>query len=181
MEWRIKPIACSIAAVQAKSCANTIICETVISVLEETGITGEQLETVTSSEDGRLTSINSDTVTANKLKNLITLRTQEALENMNSKTADIPLGTIIGGELLRGTGPSFPVRIALSGSVESDFDSSFESGGINQTVHRLSVTVSADINIIMPFVSQTEKVTTSVLIGETVIIGETPEGMLVRY
>lgn len=66
----------------------------------------------------------------------------------------------------------------MTGSVESDFKSSFESGGINQTVHTLYVTVRADVSVIMPFGSFPETVETSVLAGETVIVGAAPSGMI---
>ena len=50
----------------------------------------------------------------------------------------------------------------------------FESAGINQTVHKLSLRINADIRILTPSGTITEKITTSVLIGETVIVGNVP-------
>ena len=78
---------------------------------------------------------------------------------------------MISGELFSGLGPSLPVFISLSGNVKSDFESTFEAGGLNQTVHRLSLHISAEINIIMPLNSVSTTVETSVLISETVIAG----------
>lgn len=132
---------------------------------------------MTVSADGAITSISTNTVITNRLKNLITVRTQEALSNIRSKRVDVPVGTIIGGELFNGVGPCLPVYISMSGTVSSDFEEEFESGGINQTVHKLSVRISAEINIIMPMTSCTENVETTVMVGETVIVGDTPNGI----
>lgn len=64
--------------------------------------------------------------------------------------------------------------ISLSGTVETNFSAVLESGGINQTVHRLSVEITADINVVTPLYSCKESVSTSVLVGETLIVGKTP-------
>lgn len=180
LEIRLKPVIRAVASVQAQSFATLTINETVTDILDEMNIDGEELESVTVSTDGTITSISTNTVVTNRLKNLITTRTQEALSNIQSKRIDVPIGTIIGGELFNGVGPEIPVYISMSGTVNSDFEEEFESGGINQTVHKLSVKISAEINIIMPMNSCTERVETTVLVGETVIVGETPNGLLMH-
>ena len=178
LEFKVRPVTRSIALVQAKSYAVAAINETVSEVLDEMQITPESLETVSVQEGVRLTSLSTNTVQANKLKNMITLRVQEAIQDIRNKRTDVPLGTIIGSDLWGGMGPGIPVCISLSGSVSSDFEETLESGGINQTVHKLSVRVSADIHVIMPAGSGSEKVETTVLIGETVIVGKTPDGII---
>ncbi len=180
LEIRLKPVIRSVASIQAQSFATLTINETVTDILDEMNISGEELETVTASSDGTIASISTNTVVTNRLKNLITTRTQEALSNIQSKRIDVPIGTILGGELFNGVGPAIPVYISMSGTVNSDFEEEFESGGINQTVHKLSVKISAEINIIMPMTSCTERVETTVLVGETVIVGETPDGLLMH-
>ncbi len=180
LEIRLKPVIRSVASIQAQSFATLTISETVTDILDEMNISGEELETVTASSDGTIASISTNTVVTNRLKNLITTRTQEALSNIQSKRIDVPIGTILGGELFNGVGPAIPVYISMSGTVNSDFEEKFESGGINQTVHKLSVKISAEINIIMPMTSCTERVETTVLVGETVIVGETPDGLLMH-
>lgn len=177
-ELRLKPVTASVAEIQAQALATELINKSVTEVFEETGITSEDLETVTYSSDNGVTSLNSDTVLTNKIKNAVTLRIQKNLSNITNHRIDIPMGTLIGGEIFSGLGPSVPVFISLSGNVKSDFDSVFESGGLNQTVHRLSLRITAEINIIMPLNPVSTIVETSVLISETVIVGGVPSNML---
>lgn len=177
-ELRLKPVTASVAEIQAQALATELINKSVTEVFEETGITSEDLETVTYSSDNGVTSLNSDTVLTNKIKNAVTLRIQKNLSNITNHRIDIPMGTLIGGEIFSGLGPSVPVFISLSGNVKSDFDSVFESGGLNQTVHRLSLRITAEINIIMPLNPVSTVVETSVLISETVIVGGVPSNML---
>lgn len=177
-EMRLRPVVRGAASIQAQSLATTLINQTVPDVLEEMNITSADLETITHSDNGIISSINVNTVTVNKLKNIISLRVQENISQIQNRRIYIALGTILGSELFNGCGPSIPLNISLSGNVKSDFESTFESGGVNQTVHKLSVKISADINIIMPVGTFSTAVETSVLVGETVIVGSVPTGML---
>ena len=81
---------------------------------------------------------------------------------------------------MQGRGFLIPLNISVSGNINSDFVSEFEQGGINQTVHKLSVKVSADLTVRLPTGTEKTTVETSVLVGETVIVGEVPSGMLLR-
>ena len=177
-EIRLRPVVRGAACVQAQSLATMLINQTVPDVLEEMNIKSTDLETIIQTDSGIISSINVNTVTVNKLKSTISLRVQENISQIQNKRIDIALGTILGSELFNGYGPSIPLYISLSGNVKSDFDSTFESGGVNQTVHKLSVKISADINIIMPMGTFSTTVETSVLVGETVIVGTVPTGML---
>ena len=174
LEFRLKPVIAQVGRVQARSMAVQTMNGAVCSILEEMNISGSDLESVSVTEDGRLNSINTNTVLTNKLKNMITLRCQKALSEIKSRRVDIPIGTISRLDILNGTGPSIPVFLSMTGTVSSDFSGEFESAGINQTVHKLTVEITAEINVIMPMNSFSETVSTSVLVGETVIIGSTP-------
>lgn len=180
LEARLKPIVETVAETQAKSLVTEIINKSVEAVMEETGITCSDLENVNCSDDQKITAISSDTIMTNKLKNAVLLRIQEKLSSICSRRVDVPLGTVIGGQLMNGQGSCIPVYISLSGNVNGDFESTFESGGLNQTVHKLSMKITVDLNMLMPLGSSSAVVNSSVLIGETVIVGEVPSGMFIQ-
>ena len=177
LEIRVRPVINGFAEVNAKSLATSAINRSVAEILEENEITCEDLENI-SYANSRITAINSNTVNVNKLKSAITLRIQKNLSDIKNREIHIPIGSLTGCELLHGRGFSIPVNISMSGNVNTDFISSFEQGGINQTVHTLSVKVSADISVRTPNGYTKTNTETSVLIGETVIIGEVPSGIL---
>ena len=178
LELRLKPVAVSVSETQAKAMTTEIVNRSVCEVLEETGITCEQLEHISYGEGGKIAAVSSDAVLTNKLKNAVTLRIQEELQQVTSRRVNIPLGTLLGSELTNGQGPSVPYYITLSGNVKSDFSAEFESGGLNQTVHKLSLNISVELTILMPLSTATAVVETSVLIGETLINGDVPAGMI---
>ena len=177
-EIRLKPVSEGIAEVQAQSLSTKLINQTVTDIIEEMDIKCDDLEEITQTSDGTVSTINTNTVVVNKLKNIISVQIQDNLSDIKNKRVNVPLGTILGSNLFNGQGPDIPLYITLSGNVKSDFESTFESGGVNQTVHKLSIKISADITIIMPMSTSTTHVETSVLIGETVIVGSVPSGML---
>ena len=159
--------------------ASGIINQSVNDVLEEMNISSEELDTTVRTSGGSITSIGSNTVLMNKIKSAVSLRIQENLSDVRSCEVDIPIGTIIGGDFLNGRGFNVPICISFSGNAESDFTGEFESGGLNQTVHKLSINVKAKLTIIMPLSSIDTEVCTSVPLSENVIVGSVPSGMLV--
>ena len=177
-ELRLKPVTASVAEVHAQSLTTTVIHESVNQVLNETGFSTEDLEHLVYGTDGMVSAIAANTINTNRLKNDITLRIQESIAGIRNHRVDVPIGMILGGELFSGLEPSIPIWLSLSGNVCSDFDSQLEQGGVNQTVHKLSLRITADITIVMPMKSVMTRVQTSVLIGETVIVGHVPSGLL---
>ena len=62
----------------------------------------------------------------------------------------------------------------MSGSVIMDFKSEFVSAGINQTKHKLYLEVNSEVLAFIPGYPVNTVVKTSILIAETIIVGEVP-------
>jgi hypothetical protein len=75
---------------------------------------------------------------------------------------------------LTGFGPDIEVNFRLTGSVNCEIKSEFESSGINQTVHRIYLIVDAEMVTISPGKSNTIKFSTNYEIAQSVIVGGTP-------
>ena len=175
---RMAPVIAEEAGNQAKSYAALVLSETAVQTAQEMKLSGKALEEIRFDEKGRITSVVTDTTLANDFKNRFTVNAQNALGSIKCKRADIPLSRILGSNLIACSGLSVPAYFSLSGNVRCDFEHSFESGGINQTLHKLLLRITAQVNITEPRTAKSEEVTTSVILGETVIVGDTPEGMV---
>ena len=175
LELRMKPVIEDVALTQARGYVIGVINKASLEVIENSDSIPEDVRI---RSDGSLAALSADTAAANRIKNELVLRAQKELENICTIQADIPLGSVVGLELINAAGMSVPVYISLSGTVTGDFEDKFESGGINQTVHKLSVRLISEITVLLPSGTASEEIETSVLIGETVIIGSTPDGML---
>lgn len=176
VEIRLRPVTRAVAERQACVIATEAIDNAVIEVLDEMNLQCDDLEEIMQDEDGTISAVNTNTLTVNKLKSKINQSIQDTIGHLENCYIEIPIGTILGLEILGGRGPKIPLYISNSGSIQADFESSFESGGVNQTLHKLSITITAEITVILPMSSFTSSVSTTVLVGETLIVGTVPSG-----
>ncbi len=88
----------------------------------------------------------------------------------------VPVGTLLGGELLSGRGFRMKVRAEPYCSLTTSVDSQLESAGINQVSHRITLTVNAHVTIIC--MGRTESFDTAVTLplAESILVGSVPEG-----
>ena len=75
----------------------------------------------------------------------------------------------------QGKGPSLKVTFSPAGSVQSEFNSEFVSSGINQTLYRVNLLLTASVRLVMPGVSETISVRAEAAIAESIIVGDVPE------
>ena len=83
-------------------------------------------------------------------------------------------GSFTGSKLLAGKGPEVKIQISSIGNVETELKSEFFEQGINQTLHRVYLTVRCQINILTPFENINKDITNEILLAENVIIGNIP-------
>lgn len=124
---------------------------------------------------GKITSIEADTKNINTLKSNLSIDILNSIDQFGSRGFTVPLGNLTDIILLSGIGPKIPFRIVPYGSVTTDFRSEFTSAGINQTRHQVYIDVTADLHAISAVAQIRSSVTTSVMVGQTVIVGEVPK------
>ncbi|MGM9618439.1 MAG: sporulation protein YunB [Oscillospiraceae bacterium] len=125
--------------------------------------------------DGRITAISSNMAEFNRLQTLIDADVLERLSEVSTTTLSVPLGTLSGMTLLSGRGPAVEVKMQSVGSAVSRFENEFTSAGINQTKHRIVLTVDVSVSILLPGFSTATQVSGSYVVAETVIVGSVPE------
>lgn len=125
-------------------------------------------------EDGRIISINVNSAKVNRTVSQILLSLETVL-NGKERDFGIPFWTAMGSRLLSGKGPEIPVNVIPVGSLSYELKSELVSGGINQTVHRISLFYSATVRCLAPFDEELIIITGETVIAETLIIGEVPK------
>ena len=129
-------------------------------------------------ERGQVALLSANTMRMNRLAQSAGAAAQRMLEQMSSERVTVPLGAALGLTLLAGSGPEIPVSIVPVGSVTTDFNTEFEACGINQTRHKVYLTLTANIRIVIPTGARTTEVTVNVLAAESIIVGAVPEGFV---
>lgn len=135
----------------------------------------DNLVNITTDSDGKIKLIQANAIQINMLTKDLIKTSQIKLEKIGVDGINIPIGTFSGITLLNGKGPNVNVKLIPVGDVMCNFQSEFSSAGINQTIHKLYVTIDTQVNIILPLKNNVVKTTTSILICESVIVGEIPE------
>ena len=156
------------------------ILASVLSVIKESGLSYGELCQISYDENGKIASMVYDTVELNRLLSVLELTATDALSGKQN-TVSLPLGTLIGTELLSGRGPNIPLRISALGYVQAACSSEFSSAGVNQTQHRIVVTMTATVNVYVPFYTDNFTVTREFFIAETILVGEVPNALLGSY
>ena len=144
----------------------------------QSGVPYEELMHVKQDAQGYVTMLQADTMRMNKLAAETALKAEEELKGSQNQFVDIPLGAALGIKSLSGFGPRMAIQILPVGAVHASFDTDFESAGINQTRHRIFLTLRATVSLIIPTGSQTVEVQSTMPIAESIIVGAVPDSFV---
>lgn len=161
--------ACDVITAQV----NAVIAE----IMQEGDYGGDYFVSFEKSESGEINAISCNMARINALSAEILSRIIGATENYTT-TVQIPLGNLTGISLLMGRGPMVPVDVITLTSSQIGFSSSIVSAGINQTRHQIDLEVSVDVDILVPWGTESTRVETEVLIADTVVVGQVPNTYL---
>lgn len=124
--------------------------------------------------DGRVRSYQVDTVRLARLLAALQQAVQEELPPQNGTEIPIPLGVVLGSELLAAYGPRLQAMVVPVGEAEVSVAHRFEQAGINQTRHLIYARVEMRVRIILPLHRQVTVVRNEFPLVDTVIVGEVP-------
>lgn len=134
--------------------------------------------TITRNDNNDITMISSNSALVNKLARNTAIMSQSKINSIKGYEVHIPIGTLSGIPLLSEKGPAVNVAVSPIGAVNCTFTSTFETAGINQTLHRIFIQVDSKVDLIMPTSHLEVTTSTPVLICENVIIGAVPDVFL---
>ena len=129
----------------------------------------------TYNNEGYVSTYSLNMLNANKIRAFLS---KEIIENIKAKNAlklNVSAGTLSGIALFYGKGPKLKVDLNALFGITCDLTSEFTDSGINQTLHRLCLELTANTSVKEPLISETILLKTTVPISETVIVGDIPE------
>lgn len=170
----INPILKNTIELRSKSLATSAMNSAISDVVMNTIIYDDLINIITD-ELGNITMIQANSLEINNLSKDLAQTTEKRIIEFGTKGVSIPIGSFTGIPLLVGVGPQIKLNVTPIGSVTCSFSSKFDSAGINQTIHRIYVTVNAKVGIVMPLYSRRFDAHQEVLICESIIVGQVPE------
>ncbi len=173
----LKRISSQIAVSDACDIMTMEVNAAITQVLEEGDYDADWFVRFEKNEAGEVTAISSNMTHVNALSATLLDRVIGLTGNRNI-TVSIPAGNLTGLSLLMGRGPGIPVEIMVLTSSHVEFRNNIVTAGINQTKHQISLLVIVDIDVLVPWGSESAQICTELLIADTVVVGQVPETYL---
>jgi sporulation protein YunB len=175
LRGKIDPLTEELAQAQVSNLASQTINEAVAEQLRQDDIQYGDLVTLERDDSGGITALTTNMLEMNRLKTgLLSLLDGEKYD-ITGENLNIPLGNLSGIQLLSGRGPNIPVKVLAVSSTDAWFTGEFSEAGINQTLHRIMLSVTLEVMLLLPTGTVTERVDTQVCVAETVLLGQVPD------
>ena len=174
LEKNLEQVILSMAYARAEAMAVEYIHRAAEDVMGGQAALYSEMVTVRTDAQGRVTMLEANAARMNQLATLTALRAQEMLRSAEQQSVGIPLGAALGIPFLSAAGPRVQVRILPVGAVSAAFSSEFESAGINQTRHKIYLSMHTSVRLVIPTGASQVNLNSQVLIAESIIVGEVP-------
>ncbi|MBQ7170644.1 MAG: sporulation protein YunB [Clostridia bacterium] len=172
---QIYPYVAAITRSQAENNVQQVFSDAVANAAEEMALTYSDLIVLHTDGGGAIDALSVNTAKVNAVRSRLLTDALASLRETEIETVHIPLGTLLAGELSSGRGPQIPVKVLVARVLRCGVVSTFEETGINQTLHRIYLSLSCEATAMLPSGMISFTVTTDCCIGETVLVGKTPE------
>lgn len=173
----VTPVVKTVAEEKVRALTVSTVNAAVTSVLEDEPSFVDMVE-YGHDANGDLNSIKINATRVNAVMQRSVQKTQNGLSDMISSGVNIPVGSVSGITFLSGKGPNLNVAVIPVGAVDARLRSEFSEIGINQTIHKIYLSLDSTIKIIIPGAGNTIKSSSEVLLVESVIIGKVPDTYL---
>ncbi|MCH5162588.1 MAG: sporulation protein YunB [Clostridiales bacterium] len=172
----VNPMIITLSNEKIKELTNDAVSNAVIDVMGSAG--DVDYLSIERDTDGNIQTVDVNAELISTLAQKITIEAQHRINKVGRDGIKIPLGSLSGVTLFTGLGPDINVKVYLVGSTQTQILSVFSDAGINQTLHRLYLTVTGSVAVAVPGLPSTIKTSTQVLMSELIIVGDVPSTYL---
>lgn len=176
IEKRVRYFSEQMGTYYCKSQISQSISKSVRNALEDTDARYSDMSVEVYDEEGKFVSSELCTKNINVLQSIIISDVNSSIAELAENDVKISAGTLSGMVLLKGKGPSVKFKLLPVGSAETDLKSEFQSAGINQVCHKISLDIKVDVKALYPTGSETVTVSMNCILAESIFAGEVPEG-----
>lgn len=176
----VRPVAALQAEHFSLAATDRAIEESASGYLRENSCRYTDFASVKYDSSGRVTAIEAIPDNINKVQSELALLINQRLEKSAGYTK-IPVGSLTGSYMLAGKGFNIRLRICPARKASVSLRSDFTSAGNNQTCHRISAVVTADIKSSLPLYDFETTTEAEFLLAENIIVGDVPEASVYSW
>jgi sporulation protein YunB len=170
----LRSISTQIAVSNAEDIVTMAVNNAVNDIMSEGGYGYDYFVQIQKNDAGEIAAVSTDMAHINTLSTEILDKVIHSTES-GTLTVDVPAGNLTGSSLLMGRGPKVPIKIIYLTSSSVDFKNSIASAGINQTKLQLSLEITVDVDVLIPWSTKSSSIVTDVLVADTVVVGKVPD------
>lgn len=126
-------------------------------------------------QSGNIVSVTTDAYYLNKIGNNIGDEIDKHINQMKSYIIKIPFSVLFSEQLINGRGPKMPLVFVMTGITTTDFENEFTAAGVNQTHHRIMMSITVNTYVIHSGNVIVVPYKTNVCIAESIVVGITPQ------
>ena len=136
----------------------------------------ENLFIVKSGKDDKVQMVQSNTSLINRMVAEFAVNLQKKYDSIEPRAIKLSYGSLVGSKLLSEADHlKINIKILPLSVTKCDFETEFESQGINQTKYKIYITIESNVRVLQPFSAENFKIKNKMLISEVVIVGEVPD------
>ena len=136
---------------------------------------GEPLLEVTRDNEGNIQYLEPNSRVINKLLLEFSTNVKENYDLGDTEEIKVNWGIITGSKILSQLPFTATVRVQPVSLTKFQYETEFETEGINQTRYYVYCTITSKIHILAPFTDKTAEINRRVLLAEAVIVGKVPD------
>lgn len=177
---KMRPVIQTVGGTALKNSLSNVLDRTVNEIVDELGVQYGDMVNIERNSDGTIAAITLNSAYINGYKADLSDGCSDRLSKFDKTEIPIPLSAIVGFAFLDNELFNINVTATIYGFAVTDVVSKFESAGINQTRHTIYLNVQASAHAYMGFCLLDESVDETIILVETIIVGEVPQSYYVR-
>lgn len=171
---KVMPSVVSIAETTMRAETIKTINKISIEVFDEE-ILNNDIVIIDKDKNNKINLIKANIFLLNKITSEISIRSNNELDELGRKGIQVPLGWMTDKSIYYNLGPNITIEMEPIGNIETNYETVFESAGINQTRHKIYLNIKGKIKIIIPMYNREIEVNTQIPLSETIVVGEIPD------
>ncbi len=173
-EMQLRPIIKQAGGKALKNELTILLNTAVKNAVESEDLVYNDFVTLNYNENGNISSIVSNTAFINFFKTDLSIKAAQTVDQCGDFNLLVPWGTLLGSEIFSDKGLELKVESSTYGFAVTNVYSTFESVGINQTLHKIYVELTLSATAYIGNYKIDEKVTDQIPVAETIIVGDVP-------
>lgn len=171
----VAPAIIRTAEMQVRSIGQSVLNDAIRKTLTDADYTN--LVNIQKDEAGDIQLVTVNAKEINNIQNIASTYAQQKLANLEKTGVSVNIGTAVS-VLTTGLGPDIRVAVQPKGTVAATYYTRFETGGVNQTRHKIYIHLAANVRVLVGLNVQDVEISNDILICETIIVGKVPQSFI---